>query len=85
MAAVRFERELAGFTIDEPPRGGLEVIAVGPPAAAGELAVSYRVAGRVLAAAETFGLVGVQDLATAGLHTAVIERVRARRGARPAI
>jgi hypothetical protein len=73
MAAI-LGAELAGFSIDTPPRAGLDLIAVGPPAAATELAVSYRVAGRVLAAAETFGLVGVQDLATAGLHTAVIER-----------
>lgn len=73
MAAI-LGGELAGFTSGDPPRGGLELIAVGPPAAPAELAVSYRVAGRVLAAAETFGLAGVQDLATAGLHTAVIER-----------
>jgi DNA-binding PucR family transcriptional regulator len=40
-----------------------------------DLGVSFTIAGRVLAAAETFGLAGVQDLAGAGLHAAVIEDV----------
>ena len=73
--AVAFERELIGLTSEPIPRGRLELVAVGPRVPAVDLAVSYTVAGRVLAAAETFGLAGVQDLAGAGLHAAVIEDV----------
>ncbi len=54
---------------------GCRLVAVGPCVPAVDLNVSYTVAGRVLAAAETYGLAGVQDLAGAGLHAAVIEDV----------
>ncbi|MCB0875831.1 MAG: helix-turn-helix domain-containing protein [Solirubrobacterales bacterium] len=73
--AIAFERELIGFTGGEIPRGRLDLVAVGPAVPAVDLAVSHTAAGRVLAAAETFGLAGVQDLAGAGLHAAVIEDV----------
>ncbi|MFN8111983.1 MAG: helix-turn-helix domain-containing protein [Solirubrobacterales bacterium] len=73
--AIPFESELIGFTSDPLPRGRIELVAVGPRVPAVDLGVSYTVAGRVLAAAETFGLAGVQDLAGAGLHAAVIEDV----------
>ena len=67
------EHELVGFSIAPVPRGGLELIALGPAVAAAELPSSYRSAGRVLAAAECFGLAGVHDLSSAGLLAAVIE------------
>ena len=73
--AAGLERELAGFSAQTPPRGALPLIAIGPAVLAGELPASYRTAGRVLAAAESFGLVGVHDLTSAGLHAAVIEDV----------
>jgi len=73
--AIRFESELIGFTSGDVPRGRLPLVAVGPCVPAVDLNVSYTVAGRVLAAAETYGLAGVQDLAGAGLHAAVIEDV----------
>lgn len=73
--AIPFERELVGFTSGTLPRGRIDLVAVGPRVPAVDLAVSYTIAGRVLAAAETFGLAGVQDLAGAGLHAAVIEDV----------
>ena len=55
-------------------RADLDLIAVGPRTPAAELAHSYRVAGAILTAAETFGLAGIQDLSTAGLHAVVLER-----------
>lgn len=67
------EHELAGFSLEPISRGELPLVAIGPPVAAAELAVSYRSAGRVLAAGERFGLAGVHDLASAGLLAAVIE------------
>ena len=73
--SIPFERELVGFTSGELPRGRIDLVAVGPCVPAVDLSVSYTIAGRVLAAAETFGLAGVQDLAGAGLHAAVIEDV----------
>ncbi len=73
--AIPFESELIGFTSGTLPRGRIDLVAVGPRVPAVDLAVSFTVAGRVLAASETFGLAGVQDLAGAGLHAAVIEDV----------
>ena len=73
--SIPFERELVGFTSADLPRGRIDLVAVGPCVPAVDLGVSYTIAGRVLAAAETFGLAGVQDLAGAGLHAAVIEDV----------
>ena len=67
------ESELAGFSSQLPRRGALPLIAVGPAVPIVELTSSYRAAGRVLAAAETFGLVGLHDLTSAGLHAGVIE------------
>jgi hypothetical protein len=72
VAAV-LESELTGFSSQPPPRGALPLIAVGPAVPLAELPASYLAAGRVLAAAETFGLVGIHDLSSAGLHAAVIE------------
>lgn len=71
--ATTVEQHLAGFTCAELPRGEFELVAVGPSGSSAELPASYRTAGRVLAAAEGFGLVGVHDLASAGLLAAVIE------------
>ena len=73
--AAALESELVGFSTQTPPRGALPLIAIGPAVLPGELHGSYRTAGRVLAAAESFGLVGVHDLTSAGLHAAVIEDV----------
>ena len=70
---AELEHELAGFSLDPIARGELPLVAIGPPVAAGELTSSYRSAGRVLAAGECFGLAGVHDLGSAGLHAAVIE------------
>lgn len=67
------ENELAGFCSRPLARGVLPLIAVGPEVPVAELPSSYRAAGRVLAAAETFGMLGVHDLTSAGLHAAVIE------------
>jgi hypothetical protein len=72
---VALESELAGFCSQPPPRGALPLIAVGPAVLPAEMPASYLAAGRVLAAAESFGLVGVHDLTSAGLHAAVIEDV----------
>jgi hypothetical protein len=72
VAAV-LENELTGFCSQAPPRGALPLIALGPEVPVAELPASYRAAGRVLAAAETFGMLGVHDLTSAGLHAAVIE------------
>ncbi len=72
VAAV-LENELTGFCSQPPQRGALTLIALGPEVAVAELPSSYRAAGRVLAAAETFGMLGVHDLTSAGLHAAVIE------------
>jgi PucR-like helix-turn-helix protein len=71
--ATMIEQELVGFACGELPRSEFELVALGPPCLPGNLPVSYRTAGRVLAAAESFGLVGVHDLASAGLLAAVIE------------
>ena len=71
--AAALDSELAGFTSEEVPRGDLDLLAVGPPGAAADLAHSYRVAGRILIAAEAFGLAGIQSLSTAGLHAIVLE------------
>lgn len=70
---AELEQEIVGFSKEELPRGELPLVAVGPPGLPAELAGSYRTAGRVLAAAESFGLAGVHDLASAGLLAAVIE------------
>ncbi len=72
LAAV-VDEELVGFSCAPIPRGELPLVAVGSPGLAVELPSSYRTAGRVLAAAESFGLAGVHDLASAGLLAAVIE------------
>ena len=72
VAAV-LESEITGFSSQPPPRGALALIAVGPMLPLAELPASYRAAGRVLAAAESFGYVGLHDLTSAGLHAAVIE------------
>ncbi len=71
--AAALDGELAGMTSGELPRGEVELIAVGPRTAATDLAHSYRIAGGILAAAETFGLAGMQDLSTAGIHASVLE------------
>ena len=71
VAAV--ESEIAGFTSEQPPRGALPLIAVGPSAPLADLPSSYLAAGKVLAAAEQFGYAGVHDLKSAGLQAAVIE------------
>lgn len=71
--AALLERELTGFCSQPPPRGALPLIALGPAVAVADLPASYRAAGRVLAAAETFGLLGVHDLTSAGLYATVIE------------
>jgi hypothetical protein len=72
--AVSLDSELVGMTSGEVPRGDLELVAVGPRSPATELSHSYRMAGGILTAAETFGLAGIQDLSTAGLHAIVLER-----------
>jgi hypothetical protein len=71
--AAQFEREIIGFSCGELPRGEFDLVAIGPERLPAELPDSFRTAGRVLGAAERFGLAGVHDLATAGLHAAVIE------------
>jgi sugar diacid utilization regulator len=71
--AALLESEVTGFSTQPPPRGAMTLIAVGPAVPLAELPASYLAAGRVLAAAETFGLAGLHDLASAGLHAAVIE------------
>lgn len=70
--AALVESEIAGFSSEEPARGALPLIAIGPVVPVAELPSSYLAAGRVLAAAELFGLAGVHDLTTAGLRAAVI-------------
>ena len=69
------ENEIAGFSAEPPPRGALPLIAVGPPGAVSALPSSYLSAGRVLTAAERFGLAGVHDLQSAGLQALVLEDV----------
>jgi hypothetical protein len=71
--ATQIEQEIAGFVCGELPRTGFEIIALGPEVLPADLPDSYRAAGRVLAAARSFGLAGVHDLTSAGLHAAVIE------------
>jgi hypothetical protein len=71
--ATVVDREVVGFTCAEIPRAEFELVALGPEAPPGELSRSYQAAGRVLAAAESFGFAGVHDLTSAGLHAAVIE------------
>jgi len=71
VAAV--ESEIAGFSSEPPPRGALPLIAIGPASALTGLPASYLAAGRVLGAAERFGLAGMHDLTSAGLQAAVIE------------
>ena len=67
------EGEMIGFTSLEPGRGSGELIAVGPSLGIESLAASFRVATRVVNVAERFGLAGVHDLGSAGLHVAVLE------------
>lgn len=71
--AASLESEVVGFTCGELPRSEFELVAVGPERLPADLPSSYRTAGRVLGAAERFGLAGVHDLVSAGLHAAVIE------------
>lgn len=71
VAAV--ESEIAGFTSEQPPRGALPLIAIGPRSTLADLPASYLAAGRVLSAAEQFGYAGVHDMASAGLQAAVME------------
>lgn len=71
VAAV--ESEVAGFSSEPPPRGALPLIAIGPAVGVADLPSSYLAAGRVLGAADRFGLAGVHDLTSAGLQAAVIE------------
>lgn len=70
---ARAKGELVGFTDGDPPRGVVDLIAVGPPTELAELPVSFVAAGRVSAAAQAFGLAGVHDMSTAGLQVAVFE------------
>jgi PucR C-terminal helix-turn-helix domain len=72
--AASLDSELVGMTSGEVPRGDLDLIAVGPRSPVAGLSHSYRIAGGILTAAETFGLAGIQDLSTAGLHAIVLER-----------
>lgn len=65
--------ELVGFAAGEPPRGAVELLATGPPVAFEDLPESFRIAGRVAAAAQAFSLAGVHDIQSAGLHVAVLE------------
>jgi hypothetical protein len=71
--ATLIEEEVVGFTCAELPRAEFELVALGPARSPRDLPDSYRTAGRVLAAAECFGLAGVHDMTSAGLHAAVIE------------
>lgn len=65
--------ELVGFSAQEPPRGAVELLAAGPPVQFEDLPESFRIAGRVAAAAQAFSLVGVHDIQSAGLQVAVLE------------
>lgn len=67
--------ELVGFSVGDPPRGAVELLAAGPAVAFEELPESFRIAGRVAAAAQAFGLAGVHDIGSAGLQVAVLESV----------
>jgi len=75
--AVILDNELVGFSsrisTRGMPQGNVPLVAIGPPAIPAELSGSYRTAGRVLAAAESFELAGVHDLASAGILAVVIE------------
>ncbi len=71
--AATVDSEIVGFACGELPRSEFELVAIGPECLPAELPASYGTAGRVLGAAERFGLAGVHDLVSAGLHAAVIE------------
>ena len=63
--------DVAGF-LSEPPPGAVDgVVGVGPPRPLEQLAESYRLAARALAAAHACGMTGVHDLASLGLRAAV--------------
>jgi hypothetical protein len=65
--------ELIGFAAGEPPRGAVDLLATGPAVPFEDLPESFRIAGRVAAAAQAFGLAGVHDIQSAGLQVAVLE------------
>lgn len=65
--------ELVGFAAGEPPRGAVKLLASGPEVAFEDLPESFRIAGRVAAAAQAFNLAGVHDIQSAGLQVAVLE------------
>jgi hypothetical protein len=65
--------ELVGFASGELPRGAVELLAAGPAVPFEDLPQSFRIAGRVAAAAQAFGMVGVHDIQSAGLQVAVLE------------
>lgn len=64
---------LVGFSALDTDRGIGGLVATGPPAGLESLAGSNRIAMRVHEAARRFGLLGLHDLTSAGLHVAVLE------------
>jgi hypothetical protein len=71
--AVLADDELIGFTEVRPPASSPGVIGVGPARPVDELKSSFRVACRVLAAADAFGLSGAHDLDSVGVLPAVLD------------
>jgi hypothetical protein len=71
--AALADDELIGFTEVRPPESSPGVIGVGPPRHVDELKSSFRVACRVLAAADAFSMSGAHDLNSVGVLPAVLD------------
>ncbi|MGQ0467093.1 MAG: PucR family transcriptional regulator [Sporichthyaceae bacterium] len=78
------EGEIAGFLRSAPASDQPGIVGVGPPGRLDSLEHSFRIAGRALATATAFGLVGARDLRSLGVRPAVLadrdvgETLRAR-------
>lgn len=72
--AAELDGDLVAIVVD-PPRGELPrtVGGIGEPVPLVELPESFRLAGRALRAAATFGLTGIHDIGSLGLRPAVID------------
>lgn len=72
-AFVEIDEGFTGFLSGELSRGTAELVAFGPPVDLTQLPVSSRIASRVASGARSFGLRGIQTLASAGVYVAVTE------------
>jgi len=72
--AAELDGDLVAIIVD-PPSGELQRIVggIGEPVPLVELPESFRLAGRALRAAATFGLTGIHDMGSLGLRPAVVD------------